>query len=77
MDEDEGENLESGVEQSHDEELDDKQFEAVYAAARSSDSDMKQAEPPDTFLLSLKPYQKQALLCVTNPILKQELNGAS
>ncbi|CAK7268548.1 DNA helicase rad5 [Sporothrix epigloea] len=42
-------------------ELEQDQLDALYRKAQSFDFDTPEAEPPDTFALTLRPYQKQAL----------------
>ncbi|CAK7226661.1 DNA helicase rad5 [Sporothrix curviconia] len=42
-------------------ELEQDQLDALYRKAQSFDFSTPQAEPPDTFALTLRPYQKQAL----------------
>ncbi|KAF8313854.1 hypothetical protein DL93DRAFT_2058713 [Clavulina sp. PMI_390] len=43
------------------EELDDQQVSLIYRKAQQNDREMPEREPPGTFLLNLRPYQKQAL----------------
>jgi DNA repair protein RAD5 len=43
------------------EELEEDQLDALYKKAQSFDFDAPEAEPPDTFALHLRKYQKQAL----------------
>lgn len=42
-------------------EIEDKQLADVYSKAQKHDRELPEVEPPDTFALSLRPYQKQAL----------------
>ncbi|CAK7200827.1 DNA helicase rad5 [Sporothrix eucalyptigena] len=42
-------------------ELEQDQLDALYRKAQSFDFNTPEAEPPDTFALTLRPYQKQAL----------------
>ncbi|KAF6828205.1 DNA repair protein rad5 [Colletotrichum plurivorum] len=48
-------------EQEDGEELEQDQLDALYRKAQSFDFNTPEAEPADTFALSLRPYQKQAL----------------
>ncbi|CAN8096943.1 unnamed protein product [Discula destructiva] len=43
------------------EELQQDQLDSLYKKAQSFDFDTPEAEPPDTFAMTLRPYQKQAL----------------
>lgn len=42
-------------------EMEADQLSAVYSKAQQHDVDLPEEEPPDTFALTLRPYQKQAL----------------
>lgn len=52
---DEGQDVNDGTEMEAD------QMSAVYSKAQKHDVDLPEEEPPDTFALTLRPYQKQAL----------------
>ncbi|KAK9475181.1 SNF2 family N-terminal domain-containing protein [Dipodascopsis tothii] len=41
--------------------VDDDQLDALYSKAQTYDADMPEVEPPHTFKLTLRPYQKQGL----------------
>ncbi|PVG03217.1 hypothetical protein CPB86DRAFT_723782 [Serendipita vermifera] len=57
----EGEDMEEVEVEDDGEELDEKDIDLIYRKAQRHDLNMKEMEPADTFALTLRPYQKQAL----------------
>ncbi|KAI1333522.1 DNA repair protein rad-5 [Xylariaceae sp. FL0016] len=61
------------------EELEQGQLDALYKKAQSFDFNTPEAEPPDTFAMTLRPYQKQSLhwMLSKEKDLKNEVREAS
>lgn len=49
------------VEEEEEGDIEDKEVQAIYARASRNDMDLPEQDPPSSFKLDLRPYQKQAL----------------